>query len=118
MSNEKPYAEHETRIQLLEKNDIAQDQRLEKHGKEIDQILEMQGKTDMELKLMSKDLETINGTTNRTERKLDDLSRQRDDDHLLKPLDSVAWTKRQIVGTLIGVIVGTILAFLFSNVGM
>lgn len=118
MSNEKPYAEHETRIQLLEKNDIVQDQRLEKQGKEIDQILEIQNKTDVELKLMSKDLEMINGTTNRTEKKLDDLSRQRDDDHLLKPLDSVTWTKKQIIGTIIGVIVGTILAFLFSSVGM
>lgn len=111
-------AEHEARLSVLEKNDIAQDKRLEKHGDEIDQLAEMQVKTDMEIKLMNKELEIISGTTTRTEKKLDQLWKQRDDDHLRNPLENSIWTKRQILTVLIGLIVSFFFGLIITHLGL
>lgn len=111
-------ADHETRIKLLEKNDLYQDRMIEQLDRDIDTLTEMQLKTETELKLMGKDLEMINGTTSRTEDKLDKLAKQRDADHLILPLENVRWTKQQVLGIVIGIVLSFIFGAISANLGL
>lgn len=97
------------RVKALEDNDAVQDKRLEKHGTELDKLEKMYFEHDATNKLIQKDVENINRTTQKTEDKLDKVINQRNTDHFEKPLSKYSKVIDTVVITVVGAIIGMVL---------
>lgn len=101
------------KVAKLVENDRLQDhrmdtieERLTKQGEEIDTLVKSDIEQVGEIKLVRKDLEFINRTTQKTEDKLDKLSTQ--------PLNRY----RKIGEYVVMAIIGAVLAVVFSKIGL
>lgn len=97
------------RLKVLEENDKVQDKRLDKHGEEIDKLEKAFLTQEATSKLIQKDVENINRTTQKTEDKLDKVINQRNDDHYEKPLSRYSKIIETVVITVVGAIIGMVL---------
>lgn len=106
--------DHETRIRLLEDNDKVQDKRLDEHGNQIDDLRENDIRVMGDLKLIMKDVENTNRTTQKIEDKLDRLSDNRQNDHYATPLKQY----RKIIESIVIAVVGAVLLIVFQKIGL
>ena len=97
------------RLKVLEENDKTQDKRLDKHGEKIDKLEKAFLNQEATSKLIQKDVENINRTTQKTEDKIDKVINQRNSDHYEEPLNRYSKVIETVVITVVGAMVGMIL---------
>lgn len=96
------------------------DDRLTKHGEEIDSLSEQQEKFSADLVIIRKDIESIDGgvkrveaTVNKSLDKLDKLQENRINDHYTEPLKNYKNLTWKILGVIIGILVTFVMGALF-----
>lgn len=96
------------------------DDRLTKHGEEIDSLSKQQEKFSADLVIIRKDIESIDGgvkrvevTVNKAVDKLDKLQEDRINDHYTEPLKNYKNLTWKILGVIIGILVTFVMGALF-----
>ena len=96
------------------------DDRLTKHGEEIDNLSKQQEKFSADLVIIRKDIESIDGgvkrveaTVNKAVDKLDKLQENRINDHYTEPLKNYKNLTWKILGVIIGILVTFVMGALF-----
>ena len=109
-------------VEHLKEVAMKHDERISKHGREIDSVQSQQGKQQNDLDMIKREIQYSNTMIQRTEqtiekidKKLDKMKEERDSDHFIKPLDDQRKITWQIVTYIITVLLGVLTVALFPN---
>ena len=120
MENTERIIKLETDVDTLKGDLKVVDDRLTKHGEEIDSLSKQQEKFSADLVIIRKDIESIDGgvkrveaTVNKSLDKLDKLQEHRINDHFTEPLKNYKNLTWKILGVIIGLLVTFVMGALF-----
>lgn len=109
----------EAKFEAMARKDQEQDDRITEHGRQIDELYKKTGDSDINVKLLQKDWETMKDSQQRTEAssrriedKVDKLVQDRFRDHYEKPLSA----KEKIESTIISVAIGGFVGYIVSQI--
>lgn len=109
-------------VEHLKEVAMKHDERISKHGREIDSVQSQQGKQQNDLDMIKREIQYSNTMIQRTEqtiekidKKLDKMKEERDNDHYIKPLDDHKKITWQVVTYIITVLLGVLTVALFPN---